>query len=427
MSRLFRSLPTLALPALLAVAGLAAAHEDSASASPALSNPQTSLILNGVYYADDARGAGTARLGSMAGILVPAPGADQGLAEGFNLGDSELGLSATVDPYLDAYANITFSTNSVSVEEAAFTTRALPAGWQVKAGRFKSGFGYQNSRHAHAWDFADQNLPYASMIAPEGLSDNGIQVTWLPATDTYMQLGAEALQGDQDRFGAAVDLNAVAQALAVNVNTLPPLDRHGPQLFTGFFRVAPDLGPAGALQLGVSAARHSSEQELQQNGANLLYASGSATLLDAEAVWKRSATGAYGRGSAHIQAEYLHLAKDMAIDYDTVSADTGKAITGKQDGFYVQGVYGFASRWEAGLRYDVNGHINETQTAGVPAQLGESSRVTADVTFRPSEFSYFRLQLADASVVDATGNRDRFAQLLLQYNLSLGVHGAHSF
>ena len=51
------------------------------------------------------------------------------------------------------------------------------------------------------------------------------------------------------------------------------------------------------------------------------------------------------------------------------------------------------------------------------------SRSTAMVDYSPSEFSRFRVQFArDQSRPGVTDN-----QFLLQYIMSLGVHGAHAF
>ena len=420
-----RFLPALLVVGALSISTTAVPAADDAAASPTLGNPQMALILSGLYYGDDTHGDGPALLAGVAGAL-PDPGVD-GPAEGFNLGESELGIFSTVDPYLDAYANISFSADAVGVEEAAFVTRALPAGWQLRGGKFLSGFGYQNGKHAHAWDFTDQNLAYSALVGGEGLKDTGLQVTWLPPLDTYLQLGAEVLQGDQEKFGAATDLQEVADTLAVPLAALPPLDRHGPQLFIAFAKVAPDIGAANALQLGVSYATHRSQQEVQASGSDLLYADGDAGLLGLEAIWKRTATGNYGVGSARVQAEYLRLEKNLDIVFDTVAADVGKTVTGTQDGFYIQGVYGFAPRWEGGLRYDATGMTNDVATAGTTAGLGNSSRLSAEFPFRPSEFSYLRLQFSEASVVDASGTQNDFSQLMIQYNLSLGAHGAHAF
>lgn len=417
-------LPLVLCLALAAIVPGFAPAEDALQ-EPGLGNLQVALSLSGVYYNDNANGAGPALVDGMPGVL-PATGATE-IIEGFNLGESELGLSATVDPWLDAYANIAFNAEGAGVEEAALVTRAMPAGWQVRAGKFLSAFGYQNGRHAHTWDFVDQNLAYDALVGSEGIKDTGVQVTWLPPLDTYVQVGAEILQGDQEKFGAAIDLQAVADTLAVPVDSLKPLDRHGPQLYTAFLKLAPDLGTANAVQLGASLAVHRDQQEMQASGSDLFYARGDVSLLGFDGEWKHNATSNYGLGSARLQGEYLRLVKHLDIVYDTVGADTGKPVEGTEDAFYLQGVYGFAPRWEAGLRYELAGLINHVAVAGNNMEPDASQRVSAAATFRPSEFSFFRVQVARAAIIDAGGDRRAVNQLMLQYNLSLGAHSAHAF
>ncbi len=114
---------------------------------------------------------------------------------GFDLGESELTLSANVDPYF--YANLTASLtgdNTVSVEEAYVKTLALPAGLSLKAGRFFSGIGYLNEVHSHAWDFVDQPLVYQAMFGGQ-LAQDGAQLKWLAPTDLFIELAAETGDG----------------------------------------------------------------------------------------------------------------------------------------------------------------------------------------------------------------------------------------
>lgn len=439
----------------LAAAMTAQADETtSTAAAPSLSNLQMSVILDGVAYADDLQGGGAAFIGEAAGIshVHGHAGHDHGaLEEGFNLREAEVVMSATVDNLFDAYTNLAFSVDGVEVEEAYFTTRALPAGWQFKGGKFLSAFGYGNSKHPHSWDFIDQNLAYAALIGEHGLNDIGGQLTWAPATDTWMQFGVEVLQGhEQEKFGSAsLDLEEIAADIAAadgagflnpalvgplpDATTLPDVSRRGAQIYTGFFKIAPDLGAASALQLGVNVALHKSQQEAHEeldaldNIEAIFYANGEATLLGLEAVYKRAATGRYGQGALRVQAEYLLLDKDMTVAYHTDPLEIGGALTGTQDGFYVQGSYGFAPRWDAGLRYDVTGLTNELTEGGVTASFADSSRISAALTFRASEYSFLRLQLANADITDASGLNENITQVMLQFDMSLGAHGAHAF
>lgn len=409
-----------------------------AAGIPQITNPQISLILDGVAYADDLRGAGNSWLDEADGILHAHHGDEHAhehgaIEEGLNLRGAELVLSATVDTLFDAYANLAFDLDGVELEEAHFTTRALPAGWQLKGGKFFSGIGYANSRHPHSWEFVDQNLAYLSLLGVHGLNDTGLQVTWSPATDTYLQFGAEVLQGhEQEKFGAAVDLDDLAAALNSDPEALgmPAADRRGPQIYTGFVKIGPDLGTDHALQLGLSYALHKGHQEAHEEGdpviTDIFYTEGEAKLAGIEAVYKRSATGRQGKGTWNVQAEYLRLETDGTIVFHSTPAEIGGILAGEQDAFYLQAIHGFAPRWQAGLRYDATGMNSETREGGVATALEESSRLSAVLTFRPSEYSFLRLQLADADIA-ADGAREQFTQVMLQYNLSLGAHGAHRF
>ncbi|NCA73215.1 MAG: porin, partial [Sphingobacteriia bacterium] len=190
-----------------------------ALSSGAAFNPQISVILNGNYYNDGIDGSGAALVGQ---ALQPSGGsahdhdhdhaqdADHGhshggLNNGFNFSEAELSFSATVDPYFDAAAYLAvMDEGDVHLEEAWLQTRSLPHGLCVKAGKFLSDFGYANKQHPHAWDFVDQNLAYLNLLGDHGLQDTGVQLTWLPELPVYTLLGVEALQGDQERFGATL-------------------------------------------------------------------------------------------------------------------------------------------------------------------------------------------------------------------------------
>ena len=114
----------------------------------------------------------------------------------FNLGESELTLSANVDPYFSAQMTAAITAeDEIEVEEAFFRTLALPSGFTAKGGRFFSGFGYLNEVHAHAWDFVDQPLAYQAFFGGQFKQD-GLQVKWLAPTDLFVELGAETGNGD---------------------------------------------------------------------------------------------------------------------------------------------------------------------------------------------------------------------------------------
>jgi hypothetical protein len=128
-----------------------------ASAAPAGGgggfNPAVSLILSGTYTHLSRDPEGWRITG-----FVPADEIGPG-DRGFNLGESELGISANIDPWFYGSLALALSReNEASVEEAFIQTTSLGQGLTLKAGRFFSGIGYLNEQHAHAWDFVDAPL-----------------------------------------------------------------------------------------------------------------------------------------------------------------------------------------------------------------------------------------------------------------------------
>ncbi|MDF3031614.1 MAG: phosphate-selective porin [Moraxellaceae bacterium] len=402
-------------------------------------NPQVSLILTGDFYNDNENGAGGAHIEEAAGILHGAHFHDHGhgAENGFNLGESELVLSATVDPYFDAKFIAAFSGDGeAEVEEAWLQTRLLPAGLKVKAGRFLSEIGYQNSQHPHAWDFSDQNLAYAALLGDHGLGDTGLQLTWLAPAPFYLLLGAEALQGGhQERFGTLIEEDDAETVVdtATFTGTLPEHD-NGPRLLAAFAKFGPDLGDTHALQFGLSWAKARQFQQLidedeTPQSADEYALDGDQQLWGLDLVYKFDAAGELGRGDLRLAAEYLRLEKDMTVTGADTNAPLaiGTAVSGEQDGWYMQAVYGIAPRWQLGLRFDASGDTNALDEGGAVTDFDSSSRSSVALTFQPSEFSRLRLQAAQGEIVDEAGTATELDQVWLTYTLSLGAHGAHRF
>ena len=178
----------------VARAGAGAAADACAGSSGSAAtafNPAISLILGG-SYTDTSQDPETWRIGG----FMPSGGEVGPGERSFNLGESELTLSANVDPYFSAQMTAAITAeDEVEVEEAFFRTLALPSGFTAKGGRFFSGFGYLNEVHAHAWDFVDQPLAYQAFFGGQFKQD-GLQVKWLAPTDLFVELGAETGNGD---------------------------------------------------------------------------------------------------------------------------------------------------------------------------------------------------------------------------------------
>ena len=429
-----------ALPACLVLAiPLAHADNNQAVSSAAGFNPQISLILDGNIYHDNQNGGGAGLLEEMAGIGHGAAAHGHGhggLENGFNLGESELVMSAVVDPYFDGKLTLTVGGDgTTALEEAWLQTRQLPAGLKVKMGKFLSEIGYQNNQHPHAWEFADQNLAYMGILGDHGLMDAGAQLSWVAPAPFYALFGIEALQGnDQEKFGTLIENADTVDLVTAAITDPLPEHRGGPRLTTAFLKLAPDLGDVHALQVGLSFAKaRQFQQIIDEDGtaqSSDEYAlDGDQTLTGLDLVYKRDSAGEYGAGDFKLAAEYLHLEKSMTVTAADAGSPlaTGDKVDGQQDGYYLQASYGIAPRWQIGLRHDVNGDTNELVETGTQVAFRSSQRQTLALSFHPSEFSRLRLQAAQGDIYDETGAKTALKQIFLQYTHSLGPHGAHKF
>lgn len=386
-------------------------------------NPQVSVVLDGNYYHDSVGGVGAEILESALQPSQPTHGADEhdhGPSNGMNVRSVELAFITTVDPYFDASVFLGLeSGGDVEIEEAWFATRGLPGGLRLKAGQLLSEIGYQNVKHEHEWDFADQNLAYLNLLGDHGLQDAGAQLTWLPELPLYTLFGVELLQGDQARIGALVEDDAERAELGLRD------PGSGPRMTTVFAKLSPDLGFNHALRLGGSYVHASLHQEIDIGPQFETGLEGDAKLWLFDIVYKYDNPAAWGQHDFSFQAEYLWSQKDLVATSGD-PAGVGKQRRYTTDGLYAQGIYGFAPRWQIGLRYDVLGLTNKA-TGGVGASFDSSDRWTGVLTWTPTEFSRFRVQYSESDILTFDGSRESFTTVWLQFLMTLGAHGAHRF
>lgn len=410
-------------------------------------NPAMSVIVDGAWYTDNVHGEASEILSEADGFAM-GHGHDHGgeghghgaLERGFNLREVELAFSATVDPYFDAFVLLVFDGDDVELEEAFVSTRALPAGLQMKFGKFLSDVGYINKQHPHSWDFFDRPLVSELLFGDHGIQETGVQLTWLAPTAHYLRLGVEALQGE-----TAGIANYIGEVAAINGTERLLGEASGPRLFTGFAKFAPDLGFNHAMQLGVSYGYANTFQNTVEHSTRYEDHDGSASFWGVDGVYKYTPAGSVGgRGAFKLQGEYYYRKRDIdrrdvqfachpaGIDCADPEAQwqigdvrNEQSFTEKQDGYYLQALYGLAPRWNTGLRIDQVGLTNETGR-GDGQRWDDSRRYSAVLNFMPTEFSRLRLQYSRGDIA-VDGERETFNQVFLQFQMSLGVHGAHTF
>lgn len=362
------------------------------SANGNANNPGISVVLNGNYVTasrdpDLARIAGFP-LGDEAGPPM----------RGFSLAESEITLAANVDPYFTANLTVAFDgQGEANVEEAYVQTTALPNGFTLKGGRFFSGIGYLNERHAHNWSFIDMPLPYRALLGGQ-LGDDGVQVRWLAPVATFVEFGGEWYRGEAFPAGGAANRGAGTQTL--------------------FVHTGGDFNDSWSWLGGLSYLHAKSDGRETVDPLNGLDSfSGDTNLGIVSGVLKWAPGGNVVQRNLVLSGEYFWGAEKGRFD--------GVATDADRSGWYGQAVYQFRPRWSLGLRY------SRVSAGDVPPGLVGSTlddqgqrawNASALVEYDSSEFGRFRLQYTR----DETGPRAG-DQLWLQYTVIYGPHGAHRY
>ena len=404
-----------AAPSSAAPPSSARASSSSANAF----NPAMSLILGGTYARLSQDPADYRIQG-----FIPSGGEVGPGSRNFNLGESELTLSASIDTRFMGQMTIAVGQeNQVSVEEAFVRTTGLGRGVNVMAGRFLSGVGYLNGQHAHTWDFVDAPLAYQAFFGGQSRND-GVQVKWLAPTETFVELGVETGRGASFP-GTGRNKNGLVSSSA-------------------FARIGGDIGDSASWRAGLSWMRDRpvdrSYDDADPTGSPLTNSfSGTATTWIADAVFKWAPDGNATRQNLKLQGEYFRRRETGTLTYNASAQSQqsqqsiGSAFRSVQSGYYVQGVYQFMPDWRVGLRYDrlksgtpsIAAIDDGVLTASDFSRLMSynPTRQTAMVDWSPSEFSRLRFQAArDQSRPGVTDN-----QFFVQYIMSLGAHGGHAF
>ncbi|MGD9599378.1 MAG: hypothetical protein AB7G76_15965 [Steroidobacteraceae bacterium] len=385
---------------------------DSSGAATAF-NPAISLILAGSYTHTSRNPDEWQIAGFIPGGGETGPG-----ERSFNLGESELTLSANVDPYFAATLTAAISgENEIGVEEAFVRSLALPAGLTGKLGRFFSGIGYLNEVHAHAWDFTDQPLAYQAFFGSQ-LAQDGVQLKWLAPTDLFVELGLEA--GNGAGFPGT------------------RREKNGPGSTALFAHLGGDMGETTSWRAGAAWLDQRAEDrawdDLDGPGSPLVNTfTGTSRTWVVDAVLKWT-PGDATRRQLKLQGEYLRRTESGTLAYDVNGPDLAGGYRSEQSGWYVQGVYQFAPRWRVGLRYDTldsgSPRIALVDDGVLPAaafprlRAANPDRASLMLDWNPSEFSRLRVQY---SRDDARDDGDSDRQFTLQYLFGIGAHGAHKY
>lgn len=338
--------------------------------------------------------------------------------QGFNLNYVEMILSSNVDPFLSMDAVFHFSQHGVEIEEAYFTSTALGNGLRARGGKLLSNFGYLNAQHHHYWDFGDMPLVYEAFLGTHGINELGAQLQWTAPTPFYLMAGFEVLQGENEMMFGNATIGDVENPIAKGVDA--------PSLMVGYVKTSFDMGDTTVFA-GVSYAQgdsmidHSGDEE----GPHVF--SGESKLYGADLVVLHSIDS---YSSIKWQSELLSREMDgTQYNLDANGATTSTPSINKiQSGLYSQLIYTHDQNWKMGLRYDTI-YQNDVKANGVDTNKPtDFNKYSGMVEYHTSEFARFRLQYNhNDAMYNEDGNKQSVDTIMLQANISIGAHSAHSF
>ncbi|PYS42744.1 MAG: hypothetical protein DMG14_02955 [Acidobacteria bacterium] len=298
------------------------------------------------------------------------------------LHESEAAFQAIVDPYARADFFISFGEQGVNLEEGYLTFPAIPGGLLVKVGKMRAAFGKINTLHNHVLPWTDRPLVTTQLVGGEdGINDAGLSVARLiPNPWIFLEATGQVFRGDS--------------------NDLFKSSKRGDVTYVGHLRGYQDITENTNIDLGVSFSRgHNAAGVVNDFDLGRFRT----TLYGADATirWRPLKRSIYH--SFVGRSEFVWSRRGQP---DGVQSALG---------YYFSGDYQFARRWFAGVRYD------RSKRADDPSLVDKGQ--SAILTYWPSEFSQVRGQYRRTQyAVGPTAN-----EFLMQFQFSIGAHGAHPF
>lgn len=230
--------------------------------------------------------------------------------------------------------------------------------------------------------------------------------------------GFEVLQGENEQMFGNATIGDVEDPIVKG--------KDAPSLYVGYMKTSFDLGDTtvfGGVSYakGVSRVDHSEDEESPHAFA------GDSQLYGADLVILHSFDS---YSSLKLQTEWLGRKMDgvqYALD-ENLSVVGSPDIVKKQAGLYTQLIYAHDRNWKMGLRYDTI-YQNDIEKNGVLQENpSDFKKYSAMVEYHTSEFARFRLQYnRNEALYNEEGEQQKIDTIMLQANISIGAHAAHSF
>lgn len=312
-------------------------------------------------------------------------------AYGLQFDEAEISLISVVDPFWTFTSNIVFLPDHTVDPEEVWVRSTNIAGIQLKLGKLRGTFGKHGLLHTHAFPFVEAPIVMANTIGEEGFKDAGVEAAWLTPLPWYAELTGGLYQ-------------------ATGVDDDHPLDlgstKHDNVPYLGHLKNQFDLNDATTLEVGQSI--------LQGRGGD----GRRHTAVGADVTVRNVPAKNSNRRGWILQGEYLQKGS---------SADG--AYVREQDGGYASFQARLSQVWWVGVRGEQARHSFTdflVDAVGAPVP-GKVNRVSANVSWAPSEFSFVRLEYSHAAADAATGVHPNDDRILIQMSYTIGYHPAHAY
>ncbi len=312
-------------------------------------------------------------------------------------GEVELVFDAALNPYARGMVIGALGEEGLELEEGYFTlVRGLPAGLQLKGGKYRAGFGKMNVMHPHTLPFAERPRVLAAYLpGEESLNEVGVSVSGrvpLPGSFSLTAAG-DWLQGDSFRIESDPADERAEEAR-------PAFNAH----LSGFGM----LGERSAYELSLSCV----------GGTNNVAASTETRIYDAAAKLKLwTAENSY----LLVQAEFLRLDQEDAA-WDS-SAAAWAVTHSRPAGGYVYADYNFNPRFDAGFSYERYGRPTDPSVHDQAFGAFVGCSLMEETTSFRLDWNRFLPGTSSGDPVDPPAVNT----LTLRVVFSMGPHKAHQF
>jgi len=312
---------------------------------------------------------------------------DQAYGLGFDA--AEISLISVVDPYWTFTSNIVFVGNGeVDPEEAWVRSTTIPA-IQLKLGKIRGTFGKHGLLHTHGFPFIQAPVIMANTIGEEGFKDAGVEAAWLTPLPWFSELTGGAYQATPKDDEHPLDFGS---------------SQHDNVPYLGHLKNQFDLNDATTMELGQSF--------LQGRGGD----GHRHSALGADLTFRNVPARNSNRRGWILQGEYLQKGSTVGGTYNR-----------EQEGGYASFQYRLSQVWWMGIRGE---QARDSYTDFVVDDTGalvaaRVNRVSANVAWAPSEFSFLRLEYSHANADSGIHASDD--RLMVQASYTIGYHPAHAY